>query len=1172
MIKVNKVLLVLLAFIGVVFSPMYATAQTAETTETDKPVYQDTNPSADNYLSRRHALVGASCMVNRLSVSLAKVVEVNTKYQNLIDTDLDNYLKVGSVADASLGVEPSVTVRDMKRVYKQGTTAGFVISLDSKLLDLKVAGLPFKIWFYKDGKKVGEADCSQKGGGLLNLNLISISGSQMTTEISAVSPADFDEVGFCAVKGVEANVLNTMKIYYAYVGKNGKYYLTSDKTNGISVYKAAMKLDKDITLGTSPDTDNEKDLIDDNPDNSVQLLTVLGLGKTGAWGYAKTSDGSMPFKAGMTAGCEITNAQAVDLLSYVQVRTYQYSQVAGPIIFDKNHMKDVWTNVTPDNSGSFSVLGLNLSGAKSDYTVKANQDFNAIGLVKIGASTGDIAVHRFYVILPPEYDNTPAPLRVSADRSLCDEKQSLVLNSDVPVTWTCEDAHGSTLKFTNNGTTACTVSGFATAGDYKFTATPVDNTDTRKATTKVTYGIAPVLDENIKPWVNNFTETDKQGKMIKYSVVTKDQLKAWKLADFDLIPATATKNDSTLVTPSLDDYAKYVSGLQVGNDKMIAGVYRDHPITTTKNTIVGFAVRLHWNAADVSLANGMFVDIYDSGEKKTPAGANQNFKVLSAVVASADSKNEECTTQYTVEVPAGTTFDTVTLWNKGLLELGISELDLLYAFTESSDDVNKYNLAVSNNERKVSVKDGASIDASQLGNFNVANVGGVVSNLTGIIDEASDTASYAMIVKPLNVAGTQPIPVKLGRSYEGGHQVAIEYSTQNELNVSLASFFQVFAYKDGEEVDHMTNWNVLGANVIGGYGHQQIVWSPKQDFDEIIIRLSGGADVANVLKFYAIRIKNDADSDGIPDDSDPQSCEGSFLIDENQTTLVKSHDFVNQCMNLRRFMDINAEGSTKATVDDVTGQWFNICLPVDLTFSQFASTFGNDARLAKPDDFVVGKARILHFSIPYRYGNQVLLHHGVPYIIFIDDISNLTTVDETLSTELANNDKNVSSSSDPRVYKVQGVTFKQGDDWATCDKHVDCFHPNKSDCKIANNAKWEGNYFAQTSVPAYAYIFNKGKLTCFSKEINKLRGLRSWMHEASEDCKTIYTTTSSASKQYSGFSFKDENNGATTGIINVELQDKAKEGIYNLQGMKMDPSQKMPAGVYIVDGKKSVIK
>lgn len=1111
-------------------------------------------------------------MVNRLSVSLAKVVEVNTKYQNLIDTDLDNYLKVGSVADASLGVEPSVTVRDMKRVYKQGTTAGFVISLDSKLLDLKVAGLPFKIWFYKDGKKVGEADCSQKGGGLLNLNLISISGSQMTTEISAVSPADFDEVGFCAVKGVEANVLNTMKIYYAYVGKNGKYYLTSDKTNGISVYKAAMKLDKDITLGTSPDTDNEKDLIDDNPDNSVQLLTVLGLGKTGAWVYAKTSDGSMPFKAGMTAGCEITNAQAVDLLSYVQVRTYQYSQVAGPIIFDKNHMKDVWTNVTPDNSGSFSVLGLNLSGAKSDYTVKANQDFNAIGLVKIGASTGDIAVHRFYVILPPEYDNTPAPLRVSADRSLCDEKQSLVLNSDVPVTWTCEDAHGSTLKFTNNGTTACTVSGFATAGDYKFTATPVDNTDTRKATTKVTYGIAPVLDENIKPWVNNFTETDKQGKMIKYSVVTKDQLKAWKLADFDLIPATATKNDSTLVTPSLDDYAKYVSGLQVGNDKMIAGVYRDHPITTTKNTIVGFAVRLHWNAADVSLANGMFVDIYDSGEKKTPAGANQNFKVLSAVVASADSKNEECTTQYTVEVPAGTTFDTVTLWNKGLLELGISELDLLYAFTESSDDVNKYNLAVSNNERKVSVKDGASIDASQLGNFNVANVGGVVSNLTGIIDEASDTASYAMIVKPLNVAGTQPIPVKLGRSYEGGHQVAIEYSTQNELNVSLASFFQVLAYKDGKQVDQMTNWNVLGANVIGGYGHQQIVWSPKQDFDEIIIRLSGGADVANVLKFYAIRIKNDADSDGIPDDSDPQSCEGSFLIDENQMTLVKPHDFVNQCMNLRRFMDINAEGSTKATVDDVTGQWFNICLPVDLTFSQFASTFGNDARLAKPDDFVVGKARILHFSIPYRYGNQVLLHHGVPYIIFIDDISNLTTVDETLSTELANNDKNVTSSSDPRVYKVQGVTFKQSDDWATCDKHVDCFHPNTSDCKIANNAKWEGNYFAQTSVPAYAYIFNKGKLTCFSKEINKLRGLRSWMHEASEDCKTIYTTTSSASKQYSGFSFKDENNGATTGIINVELQDKAKEGIYNLQGMKMDLSQKLPAGVYIVDGKKSVIK
>ena len=48
-----------------------------------KPVYQDSFPDQTNYLDRRHALVGANCMVNRLNTTV-EVASGTAHLENLV--------------------------------------------------------------------------------------------------------------------------------------------------------------------------------------------------------------------------------------------------------------------------------------------------------------------------------------------------------------------------------------------------------------------------------------------------------------------------------------------------------------------------------------------------------------------------------------------------------------------------------------------------------------------------------------------------------------------------------------------------------------------------------------------------------------------------------------------------------------------------------------------------------------------------------------------------------------------------------------------------------------------------------------------------------------------------------------------------------------------------------
>ena len=598
---------------------------------------------------------------------------------------------------------------------------------------------------------------------------------------------------------------------------------------------------------------------------------------------------------------------------------------------------------------------------------------------------------------------------------------------------------------------------------------------------------------------------------------------------------------------------------------MLSCVFRSQTYQSDEKVTVGFVARTKWTALNLNLLNGLKVKVYDAGKEVTTVSSeNTHFKVLSAGLINSDNY---VTTQYSVEIDANTPFDAISLWDNGLLSANLSEMDVYYAFVKPSTLAQKYNDDVAKSWQPITHSaTGASIDVSKLGSFGVAKVANAVENLTNIIDD--DNTNYATVAGLASVGSNNTIAVKLGKRYEGGHQVKFIVSNEDWLNVELGKFINLKAYLNGNEVATKTNWDVLSLNVIGGENKEaEILWTPTDndkkpvDFDEIRISFNGVANVADVAWIYGIQMATDADGDGIIDANDDKSCDNPYLIDENESELNKAHDYVHGKLNLRRYMQPDLATWTK-------GQWFSICLPVDLTFNQFVKTFGNNAVLAKPMHFIDGHAGTLVFNIDAVYGNNVLLHKDTPYIIKLADQQNFQKVDNSLETELQTNNDNVTAETSKvdSVYIIQGVDYSMTENSKLKTDTILCDHstPNTGYPSVV----WQGTYVARTVLKKGYYTLSNGYITHYNnKGNNKFRGLRCWMYEVNG---------SSEAKPFDVNIFGNTED-LTTAIHDIEATTAVANGnIYSIDGQLVranaTSTANLPMGIYIWNHKKIVIK
>lgn len=286
-------------------------------------------------------------------------------------------------------------------------------------------------------------------------------------------------------------------------------------------------------------------------------------------------------------------------------------------------------------------------------------------------------------------------------------------------------------------------------------------------------------------------------------------------------------------------------------------------------------------------------------------------------------------------------------------------------------------------------------------------------------------------------------------------------------------------------------------------------------------------------------------------------------------------------------------------------KWNSFVLPVSLNRDQFRQAFGANARLAKLSNLTSSEIQFQTVDMD-KDDNAEVLKAYTPYIIFPTKIhtDNTKASPAYKATLTKTNGEQQDVVIKANHYDIPNVTFKTNNE-------------NKNDLSQMDTQKWVSNVTTQVggtdgSMVAYgtfartfgteatqnvtdekavdygvykfndheiisnrddlkgSYFFDKGNLYYSSKRVRGLRGFSCWF-------KPVDSSTPTNTKLNL---YIDGVANGTTGIDEVAFGDeeptgKAAKGIYNMNGQLVSngsDTTNLPAGMYIVNGKKCVVR
>lgn len=1082
----------------------------------DRKVWQDNNSSGENYLRNRRALVGHGCTVNRFGGGSIAVGQVYTNLENLCDEDLTNNATVPCVASVSAGYSPLVSVKDMGNVYAAGTQAGFMLGGSSSILGINVGSI-YKIRFYLNGELVKPKDADESYVGEtvnsdmnteVNISLIQIGGEDMSREIHANAPGEFDEIQIVQV-GVSADVGKAIQVKYAFAGKARHFTITQNSVNGMQAYSdyIGTKVEPygkwnndDWTNSSGIIPSNSYKLINADLDDGAPIVAsalVSFMGNASVKGEAY--DGSKkvnPFKAGTQIGFVINQ----ESLLKVGVGTTAFIELT-----DVNDKKKTY-NISTD------VLALSLvNTGDATFSIRSDMDFSEAKFyfAGLGIGVGGASAKYAFINLEPEKGNHHCSINPSADLDICDcdNHYQLSHNPAIDVTWSVKESPADAGGFTLNPETG-EVAGLTTAGRYVFTATADDGCTEDVV---INYGIpAGKLEET--PLINTKDENN-------YEVMTGGGFGIKLLEDIN--------NAGALVTTTTRDFASYTGGASLLNDANIIGVKTkngDNISDGSKTIRAGFTVSGGSSALNAGLLQYMNIRFYKGEREVFRAGVDNNAVLQLGAIGENDTQR----VKYSVEVPKDKAFDSMVLCTSGVLNLDIKQLNIYYAFIDETDGETDPLFGA----KTVSFDNtGASIDLKNTDAFNVVNIGSTPSEITNLIDNDMETAFTFPI--GIGVANGTMIAVNIGRTVSPKQQVVMVTDNGNALlGLSLAEAFTIDLYKNGEKVasNNSSGFSVLGANVLGYVGTKgYIKITSPVEFDEIKFSKGEGLDVFNQFSIYGFALLNDYNGDGTPDQLDPEPCIQELVLNED-IDLEKSHDYNNCRMILRRTFN--------------GGKWNSLVLPVSLTKEQFHEAFGIGAQLSEIDCVTTkDNNRIINFKTVKESDDDIYLKENIPYIIYIDEAE----------TEKHPADEQYESIEDgvvqgPIYIVNSGVNYQMKNNKDT---------EIKVTSEITRELSYLGSYVSNQPLPIDCYIFSNGNLFHTSKKY-EMKAYRCWIEYQTDDDTPL-----------AKFSVNNTATGIDCITDNIENADSH---IYNISGQKIENTDNLPEGIYIINGKKLIIK
>lgn len=1070
--------------------------------KSEKKVWQDSDPNKENYFNNRRALVGPGCMINSLSDGV-EVVSGTKDLQNICNDDLDDYATIPALVGATVVESPIISVKDNQHYYAGGTEAGFVICAksDASILALDLA-MFYKIQFLKDGENVGKLQPISTGKSVtgLGLSLLTIPGSDQVNKLyTATAPGNFDEIKLVQC-GVDAQLGTAINIKYAFVGKAREYTVTNNKENGIQKYEKDYNRKTIILSG-------DKKLYDEDLTNSV----LNNIGSVDV--RATPTDGQEVFPAGTEIGFKykIKDALNLGVGAYTKITLYSKDYKTG--LFGSKY--DIETESYNVNVG---VLKLGVIKDKNDaeVVIKSTKPFSKAKLtfgglnIELGATTVNYA----FVRMDPDAASHHCPINATSSRDVSGSVNQFQLqhNKNVDVTWSVKSYPEGAADVEVNATTGL-VSNLSLPGKYVFRAAAADGCYEE---TTLNYAPKYVAEEHgVNILVN------KEGEKPKY--VLSDKFGGGLIQIFDKM-----MNRSAILTSSLNDFTYRQPGVALAANTGLVGIktadesnfadgLNGNARAFNGKMKVGFVVSAKATGLDANVLKFYNIKLYNKGKEVTE-DVTTHWDAISAGLIGKEETRKMC---LNVEVPAGCVFDEIVLYSTGVLSADLSQLNIYYAYVADAEADNATTNPIFGAQVVSTNNTNASIDFANTKMFNVANIGNGYDKLGNLIDDSMDT--YLTLPVGVNLGGAT-ISVNMGKVVDKGQQLVMV--TQNlalGLGASLGEGLKLTTYLDGKEQEELTDWKVLGADVIGNKGDSYAVFNPTKSFDQVRITPVKVLSALENLQIKGFALRTDMNDDGTLNGYD-----NLLVLDENKTLDVKK-TYNNAKMLLHRTFTKNATNDKKG--------WNSIILPVDMTAAQVKEAFGEGVQMAEFDRL---EDNWIKFSTVDVAGDGVVLHKNTPYIIYStkEPLGNYSyTID------------GVTQILDGPVYVANGINYD--------DQTSDLTHTVNG-----GGMTYTGSYSNPTTVSADSYMFSKGDLIHTNKD-HTVKAYRCWLKEDAPSGSMLM------------FSINGNGIDGTTGIhVIEENKQNTNTGIYNLGGVRMNTNNvdKLSKGVYIVNNKVVVKK
>lgn len=1104
-------------------------------------------------MKSRMALVGHNCMVSRLSDGIA-VGSGSKNLSYLCDENLDNCYTIPSVANVNLIIgSPIVAVKDLKHYIDKDTKAGFKISGESSLLKLDVLKTNYQIRFYKDGKTLLTSDIEQLGFSVLELTLGSVSlDNNLVDIVAAKQPTeDYDEIALIGKSGVNIDAVNGLKIYYAFVG-DAEYSLTKTKIK---------QYDKNITLKAKSSTTDlligdqnylNINLIDENLSNGIVISALLQLGSSGyAQVIANNNNGKSTetFPAGTEAGFVYSDGALIG---------------AGvtPVIYllDKNG------NEIYKKAIETTVLSVSIGGEQKKVSIKAPVDFSGIKFRTMGVEVANGVTANYAFIIPkPESAGHQCEMNPTASLDLCNCDSHYQLKWDEKnfpnVKWEPAKTLPNGVTFDQNNNTL----DFSETDSYK------NGTD-EKVTVKMkltNLACEKKCSQTITINYGGSTEQKPENKRetVLYNKDPKNP--TYEMGDgcnFGINILSIVKNSNNIISSDLSSYATYFGGVSIGDSYLCSVKKKDGKISdgtvarTSGERQVGFVVTAKGSALSADVLKLMNVRIYNEG-KEVASGIT-----TSAISAKLIGSQDTHKLRYFIKVPATTVFDEIRLYSTGLLGADLSVMNIYYAYTADADAVLDDPLE---HAEVISFDNtNATINQARTQSIAVANLGNGLKDITNCID--SDPDNTTIFPGGVNAVGGSVLAIKLGVTATRNKQLVVVVDKKAfGLGVDVINALVVKTYNKGGEkpVETFSDWSVLGANVITLGDKGYIFINPKSDYDEVVITQGEGIKLLDALAVYGLYLRNDKDGDGTPDVDEPaDDCKQDLVFQETVPLSEKSQKKYKE--NLTMYF----QRSFVIGDDEDEDKWNSLIMPVSLTKAQFTQAFGETAQLAQANEVYEANNGnlVIGFSLveeDENNANSAYLKANTPYIIkvarefikkhIIKENNPLQTIEVgALTGQVYTVDNSLAAG---------GISYTYND--AIGDGPVSVNFPVKQAIKDKwrmTGLKFIGSYDNHQNLEAGNYIWNNGKLY-LTNNTHWMKGYRCWL---APTWKGNGSATGNAKLLTFGFG-----NGETTGIDMPSMGNTSgSTKVYNLNGQRVDNMLGVQPGIYIVNGKKVVVK